>query len=537
MHQSSSTLFPDGVRIKSQAEYSQVLSPQALTFLAGLQREFGSRRLALLDARHERQLRIDSGEKPDFLPSTRSIREDPTWKVAPTPSDLQKRLVEITGPTDRKMLINALNSGASMFMADFEDANSPTFSNMVEGQLNLQLAIDHTITYTSPEGKFYQLNDQVATLLVRPRGWHLDEKHVLVDDHPMSGSLFDFGLFFFHNAHRLISKGSGPYFYLPKMESHLEARLWNDVFNYSQDVLGITRGTIRATALIETILAAFEMEEILYELRDHSAGLNAGRWDYIFSVIKKFRNWPSFLLPDRSQITMTVPFMRAYTELLVKTCHKRGAHAMGGMAAYIPSRKDPEVNEIALSKVREDKLREVNDGFDGTWVAHPDLVPVAMDIFSKMLGDKPHQKDRLRSEVNASADDLLNFNVPGGQITEKGLRLNINVAILYIESWLRGTGAAAIYNLMEDTATAEISRAQIWQWVNHLKAALSDGRKITREMVHNMIPEELAKIKELVGDYQYNTGKFEIARDIFECFATCEEFEEFLTLPAYSKLD
>jgi malate synthase len=359
----------------------------------------------------------------------------------------------------------------------------------------------------------------------------------MVDGQPMSGSLFDFGLFFFHNAQRLINKGTGPYFYLPKLESHLEARLWNDVFNYAQDALGIPRGTIRATVLIETILAAFEMEEILYELRDHSAGLNAGRWDYIFSVIKKFRNQADILLPDRAQITMTVPFMRAYTELLVKTCHRRGAHAMGGMAAYIPSRKDPEVNEIALTKVQDDKQREVGDGFDGTWVAHPDLVAVAMEVFDKTLGDKPHQKDRLRAEVNVSADDLLNFNIPGGEITEKGLRLNINVALLYIESWLRGTGAVAIYNLMEDTATAEISRAQIWQWVNHPTAALADGRKITRDLVHNMIPEEIVKIRAVVGDNMYYRGKFDVAADIFECFATCKEFEEFLTLPAYSKLE
>lgn len=539
MHPSSLTHLPDGVRISAQprSEYTKVLTPEALAFIAGLQREFGPRRLELLNARYERQLRIDAGEKPDFLSETRSIRDDHTWKVAPAPPDLQKRRVEITGPTDRKMLINALNSGASMFMADFEDANSPTFSNMVEGQANLQEAIDHAITFTSPEGKYYQLNEQVATLLVRPRGWHLDEKHVLVDEQPVSGSLFDFGLYFFHNARRLIDKGTGPYFYLPKMESHLEARLWNDVFNYAQDYQGIPRSTIRATVLIETILAAFEMEEILYELRDHSAGLNAGRWDYIFSIIKKFRNRPDFILPDRSQITMTVPFMRAYTELLVKTCHRRGAHAMGGMAAFIPSRKDPEVNEIALTKVREDKLREVKDGFDGTWVAHPDLVPIAMEVFDNVLGDKPHQKERLRPEVNITADELLNFDIPGGEITEKGLRMNINVPILYIESWLRGTGAVAIYNLMEDTATAEISRAQIWQWVNHLNASLSDGRKITKELVHGMIQEELKKIKEMVGEEVYQSGKFDIAADIFECFATCEEYEEFLTLAAYSKLE
>ncbi len=539
MQDSSTGRMPDGVQLvlPPTLEYQDVLTYEALSFIARLQRKFGERRLALLAARAERQKRLDQGEKPDFLASTAAIRQDKSWQVAPTPPLLQKRRVEITGPTDRKMLINALNSGASIFMADFEDANSPTFSNMVDGQRNLSLAIDGSLTFNSPEGKFYSLNQQVATLLVRPRGWHLDEKHLLVDGQPVSGSLFDFGLYFFRNARRLLDKGAGPYFYLPKLESHLEARLWNDVFNEAQDALGIPRGVIRATVLIETILAAFEMEEILYELRTHSAGLNAGRWDYIFSIIKKFRNRPDVLLPDRAMITMTTPFMRAYTELLVKTCHSRGAHAMGGMAAFIPSRKDPEVNETALAKVREDKLREVKDGFDGTWVAHPDLVPVAMAIFDQALGEQPHQKERLRPEVQMCAGDLLNFSITGGKITEKGLRTNINVAIQYLEAWLRGSGAVGIYNLMEDTATAEISRAQIWQWVNHPSAALEDGQKITAAMVHAMIPEELEKIKSLVGAAAYAGGKYQTAAELFECFATCEEFEEFLTLPAYQKLD
>jgi malate synthase len=518
-------------------EFAQVLTPEALSFIGALQREFGERRQTLLRLRDERQAALDAGELPDFLPSTAHIRADPEWRVAPTPPDLQKRRVEITGPTDRKMLINALNSGASVFMADFEDANSPTWKNMVEGQLNVGSAIDRTITFTNPDGKQYSLNDRTAVLMVRPRGWHLDEKHVLVDGKPISGSLFDFGLFFFHNARKLIERGSGPYFYLPKLESHLEARLWNDVFNLAQDLLGLPRGTIRATVLIETILAAFEMEEILYELREHSAGLNAGRWDYTFSIIKKFRNQPGFNLPDRSQITMTVPFMRAYTELLVKTCHRRGAHAMGGMAAFIPSRKNAEVNELALLKVREDKRRESGDGFDGTWVAHPDLVPVAMEVFDRVLGERPHQKERLRPEVLVQAKDLLDFRVPDGQISETGLRININVGIQYIESWLRGVGAAAIYNLMEDAATAEISRAQVWQWINSPLAALTDGRKVSASLVRSLIPEEMEKIKALYGEQLFASGKFDLACEIFEKLVTSEDFASFLTLFAYPYLD
>ena len=531
--------YPDGLEIKAplNPQFSEILTPQALSYVARLQREFNPQRLALLEKRKDRQDRIDAGERPNFLPATAPIRFDPSWKVASAPDDLQKRRVEITGPTERKMLINALNSGASVFMADFEDANSPTWQNMIEGQLNLRDAIDRTITYSNPDGKLYTLKNNVAVLMIRPRGWHLPEKHVLLDGQVFSGSLFDFGLYMFHNAHKLIEKGSGPYFYLPKLESHLEARLWNDVFNMAQDLLGIPRGIIRATVLIETILAAFEMEEILYELREHSAGLNAGRWDYIFSVIKKFHRQPDFLLPDRIQITMTAGFMRAYTELLVKTCHKRGAHAMGGMAAYIPSRKDPEVNERALAKVRQDKLRESSDGFDGTWVAHPDLVPVAMQIFDQALGEKPHQKERLRSEVQISASDLLNFKVPGGEITETGLRQNISVALQYLESWLRGTGAVAIFNLMEDTATAEISRAQIWQWVHHPHATLIDGRMITVDLFRSMLPEELAKIRILYGDVYYDSSKFDLATRLFDKLVTDDDFADFLTLPAYDYLE
>ncbi len=531
--------LPDGIQftVPISPEFETILTPEALAFVAGLQRTFNGRRVELLQQRARRQVEIDSGKLPAFLPETAGVRDDPDWRVAPTPPDLQVRHVEITGPTERKMLINALNSGASVFMADFEDANAPTWSNMIEGQINLRNAIERKIDFTSAEGKSYKLNEKTAVLLVRPRGWHLPEKHVLVDGEPMSGSLFDFGLYFFHNAQRLLDKGTGPYFYLPKMESHLEARLWNDVFVYAQEKLGLPRGTIRATVLIETILAAFEMEEILYELREHSAGLNAGRWDYMFSIIKKFRSQPNFAFPDRIQVTMTVPFMRAYTNLLVRTCHKRGAHAIGGMAAYIPSRKNPEINEIALAKVREDKLRESGDGFDGTWVAHPDLVPVAMEVFKKALGDKPHQKDRLREDVHIQGPELIDFTIPGGQITEAGLRTNINVGILYLESWLRGTGAAALYNLMEDAATAEISRAQVWQWIHSPKVTLNDGRPVNTALYRSLLPEELAKIRELYGEEQFNAGKFELAEKLFDELSTSEEFCDFLTLVAYPYLD
>jgi malate synthase len=531
-------LFPDGVQVSTRItpEFAEILTPEALRLVAKLEREFRERRRSLLNNRAERQAAIDAGELPEFLVGTHGIRADPAWRVAPVPDNLQKRHVEITGPTDRKMLINALNSGADVFMADFEDANSPTWDNMVRGHINLRDAIDRTIRLVTPE-KEYRLGETTALLMVRPRGWHLDEKHVAIDGRPVSGSLFDFGLHFFHNARKLIGQGTGPYFYLPKLESHLEARLWNDAFVMAQDELGIPRGTIKATVLIETVLAAFEMEEILYELRDHIAGLNAGRWDYIFSIIKKFRNQPGFLLPDRAQITMTVPFMRAYTELLVKTCHARGAHAIGGMAAFVPSRKDPQVNEVALAKVREDKLRESRDGFDGTWVAHPDLVPVAKEVFDRALGARPHQKGRLREEVQVTARDLIDFRVPGGSISEAGLRLNINVAVQYVESWLRGTGAAAIFNLMEDTATAEISRAQVWQWINHPAAALSDGRKVAAELVRRMLPDEIEKIRSLYGDELFTAGKFQLAAEIFERLVTAKDFAEFLTLIAYDYLD
>jgi malate synthase len=515
--------------------YEQILTPEALDFLAGLQRKFGPVRRQLLQRRQERQAELDAGKLPDFLPETKEVREG-QWQVAPVPADLQNRRVEITGPTDRKMVINALNSGAKVFMADFEDANSPTWANQVEGQINLIAAIERQIDFTSPEGKEYRLKPQVATLMVRPRGWHLEERHLLVDGEPVSGSLFDFGLYCFHNAKRLLAKGSGPYFYLPKMESHLEARLWNDVFVHAEETLGVPRGTIKATVLIETILAAFEMEEILYELREHSAGLNAGRWDYIFSMIKKFRNHPAFVLPDRARVTMAVPHMRAYTELLVKTCHRRGAHAMGGMAAFIPSRKDPKINEVALAKVHEDKVREATDGFDGTWVAHPDLVPTAMAVFDEALGDRPNQIGRLREEVAVTAADLLNARACTGDVTETGLRLNVNVGLLYIESWLRGIGAAAIYNLMEDAATAEISRSQVWQWV-HNGVKLQEGPTVTADLVRRIATEELDRIRTLVGEEAFAGGRFKEAREVFEQVALGEPFIDFLTIPAYTYID
>jgi malate synthase len=496
---------------------SQILTPKALAFVADLQREFNPTRLDLLAARTDRQQRIAAGELPDFLEETRAIRDDPDWRVAPPPSDLLDRRVEITGPVDRKMVINALNSGARIFMADFEDSNSPTWRNCIEGQANLIDAVDRTISLDTGE-KQYRLEDEIATLLVRPRGWHLHEAHLVVDGEPVSASLFDFGLYLFHCGQRQRDAGSGPYFYLPKLESHLEARLWNDVFLYAQEKLSIPRGTIRATVLIETILAAFEMEEILYELREHSAGLNAGRWDYMFSIIKKFRDRPEFVLPDRPLVTMSVPFMRAYTELLVKTCHRRGAHAIGGMAAFIPSRRDPEVNEVALAKVRDDKLREAADGFDGTWVAHPDLVPVALSVFDDTLGERPNQVSRQRDEVAVAAEDLLNVSATPGEVTEEGVRLNVSVGIQYIASWLNGVGAAAINNLMEDAATAEISRSQIWQWVQH--------DRVTRDRVLELEREELEKL---------GPGH-EAAAEIFAKVALADEFEEFLTLPAYQRL-
>lgn len=509
-------------------EFESILTPEALHFIVQLQRAFNPVRLQLLDARKMRQEELNDGALPTFLEQTAHIRNS-EWNVAPTPPDLQKRWVEITGPVDRKMMINALNSGADMFMADFEDSLSPTWENIIQGQINLQDAVRRAIEFKNPDGKVYALNNDIATLLVRPRGWHLNEERVLADGAPMSASLFDFGLYFFHNAHELMTRGSGPYFYLPKLESHLEARLWNDVFNMAQDLLGIPRGTIRATVLIETILAAFEMEEILYELRDHAAGLNAGRWDYIFSLIKKFSGRENFLLPDRSQVVMTVPFMRAYTELLVRTCHRRGAHAIGGMAAFIPSRRDAEVNEIALKKVREDKLRESSDGCDGTWVAHPDLVPHARAIFEARLGDKPHQKEILREDVYVSAHELLNIHVPNGKITEAGLRANINIALQYLDSWLNGNGAAAINNLMEDTATAEISRAQIWQWIHH-NATLDDGRTITAALYTEMRVEELKQL------LTHGESRYKDAAQILDSLILNNDFIDFLTIPAMEYL-
>lgn len=518
------------------ASSSRILTSSALIFIARLEQTFGERRRELLRLRVERQAALDDGDLPHFLSQTTGLRADPSWQVASTPADLQQRKVEITGPTDRKMMINALNSGASVFMADFEDANSPTWENMIEGQANLIDAIDGTIEFTNPDGKHYRLKENPAVLMVRPRGWHLEEKHILVNGRAISASLFDFGLYFFHNAARLIEKGSGPYFYLPKLESHLEARLWDDVFNFSQTALSIPRGTVRATVLIETILAAFEMEEILYELREHSAGLNAGRWDYIFSIIKKFRNRPGFIFPDRAQVTMTVPFMRAYSDLLVHTCHKRVAHAIGGMAAYIPNRRDAEINEIAMQKVREDKLRESSGGFDGTWVAHPDLVKTAREVFDLALGPQPHQKDKIRDDVQVTGKQLIDFHIPGGTITEQGLRQNINVAIQYLASWLRGTGAAAIFNLMEDTATAEISRAQLWQWVHSPEAVLEDRRDITPELYVRLADEEMEILRRTAPGALWEDGLFQRARALLDSLVLEDEFVDFLTLVAYQEL-
>ena len=513
---------------------TEVLTPEVQRFVAELQRRFGPARDAVLRARQTRQAAFDGGVEPDFLPDTRAVREG-DWRVAPVPADLQNRRVEITGPTERKMMINALNSGAPGYMVDFEDSLSPTWENMIEGQINLTDAIDRTISFDQGDGRVYMLNEKVATMLVRPRGWHLHEKHVLVDGQPVSASLFDFGVYFFRNARRLLDRGSGPYFYLPKMESHLEARLWNDVFIFAQEQVGVPRGSVKATVLIETLPAAFEMDEILYELRDHSAGLNAGRWDYIFSCIKKFRNRADRVLPDRVQVSMTVPFMRAYSELLVATCHKRGSFAMGGMAAFIPSRRNPEINAQALTKVREDKLRESSDGFDGTWVAHPDLVPVALEVFDQVLGERPNQLEKQRPDVRVTADQLVDFRVPGGQVTEAGVRMNITVGIQYIESWLRGTGAAAINNLMEDAATAEISRAQVWQWVRH-GVKTDEGHAVTRDWLRLLQEEEVAKLRDAWGPDLVAKSKLGEASRLFEEVALAEDFPEFLTLPAYESL-
>jgi len=536
MVQSPLHKVPDGAEVvgKITPAFAEILTPAALAFVAKLHRVFNARRAECLKRRQDRQTSLDRGEAPDFLPETKPVR-DGDWTCAPIPRDLQDRRVEITGPTDRKMVINALNSGAKVFMADFEDANAPTWANMVEGQINLRDAIRRTITFTSPEGKEYKLKDRTAVLLVRPRGWHLNEKHVRVDGELVAGALFDFGLFFFHNAKELIARGSGPYFYLPKMESHLEARIWNDVFKLAQNELGVQQGTIRATVLIETIPAAFEMDEILYELREHSAGLNCGRWDYIFSCIKKFRNKRDFLLADRALITMTTHFMHSYSLLCIQTCHRRKTFAMGGMAAQIPVKNDPRANEEAFAKVRADKEREAGDGHDGTWVAHPGMVQLATEAFDRLM-PQPNQIERQRDDVDLTAKDLLDFG-PSGPITEKGLRTNVSVGVQYLEAWLRGSGAVPIFNLMEDAATAEISRAQVWQWIRHPGGKLSDGRKVTKELFRDVLDEELAKIKTQIGVKPFAAGKFEVARELFDKITTDDEFVEFLTLSGYERLD
>ena len=519
------------IRGAMKPEFNEVLTPAAQDFLAELHRRFNHRRLELLALRHSMQERLDEGELPDFLPETRHLREA-DWRIGPVPEDLQDRRVEITGPVDRKMIINALNSGANVFMADFEDANSPTWANLLEGQLNLRDAIERRIQYQAPDGKQYRLNQQVATLLTRPRGWHLDEQHAWVDGVPTSASLFDFGLYFFHNVERLRARGTGPYFYLPKLENHLEARLWNDVFEFAQADRGVPTGTIKVTVLIETILASFEMDEILYELRDHIVGLNCGRWDYIFSFIKKFRQRPEFVLPDRGTVTMDRHFLRSYTQLVVKTCHRRGAHAMGGMAAQIPIKNDPEANRLAMEKVVADKLREVGDGHDGTWVAHPGLVQVAREIFDAGMPG-PNQVSRQRDDVTVTAADLL--AVPEGPITEQALRHNITVGLLYMEAWLNGLGCVPIFNLMEDAATAEISRGQVWQWIRH--GARLDGKQVlTVELFRQIAAQELERVKTLVGPERYAGGKFGLAAKLYDQLITAEEFTEFLTLPAYDQL-
>ena len=528
MHSSSARPQDVAINGRVTSEFAQILTPEALAFVAKLHRAFERRRQELLAGRAARQKEFDAGSLPDFLPHTQHIREQ-DWSVAPQPRDLLDRRVEITGPTDRKMVINALNCGASTFMADFEDANCPTWHNMLDGQVNLRDAVRRSITLEQG-GKRYQLNERTAVLIPRPRGWHLDEKHVLIDGQPVSGGLFDFALFFFHNAKELLARGSGPYFYLPKMESHLEARLWNDIFSFSEKELDIAVGSIKATALIETVVAAFEMDEILYELREHSAGLNIGRWDYIFSCIKKFRSNKDFCLAERSQVTMTAPFMRAYALLLIKTCHRRGAPAMGGMAAQIPIKNDPAANEAALAKVRQDKLREVTDGCDGTWVAHPGLVPVAKQVFDEHM-PQPNQYGRQRPDVNVSARDLLDFQ-PEKPITEAGVRNNISVGIQYLGAWLAGNGCVPVFNLMEDAATAEISRSQLWQWMRSPKGVLVDGRKVTAELVRGLLGEELAKVKAGGGE-----GKYDEAAKLFEKITLDDHYVEFLTLPAYQAIN
>ncbi len=532
----STSPFGPGVEITGRItpEFAQILTPEAIAFAVKLQRAFGGRRAELMKLRDKRQAEFDAGKLPDFLPETAAVREG-DWTCAPVGADIQDRRVEITGPVDRKMIINALNSGAQVFMADFEDANTPRWDNNIDGHINLRDAIRRRIDYVSPEGKAYKLNDKLATLFVRPRGWHLPEKHVLVDGAPISGGIFDFALYFFHNAKELVARGSGPYFYLPKLESHLEARLWNDIFVMAQDDLRVPRGTIKATVLIETIVAAYEMDEILFELREHSAGLNCGRWDYIFSCIKKFRNNHDFCLADRALVTMTTHFLRSYAELCVKTCHRRNIHAMGGMAAQIPIKNDEKANAEAFAKVKIDKEREATYGHDGTWVAHPGLVPVALEAFNRLMPTPNQIALTRRDDVKVGAADLIKFE-PETPITEKGLRLNISVAIQYIGAWLAGQGAVPIYNLMEDAATAEISRSQVWQWMRSPKGVLDDGRKVTKAMVAVMIPEEVAKIRALLGA-AWGEGKYDTAAKIFADLVNNDTFVEFLTLPAYDLID
>jgi malate synthase len=525
------------VDVVAPAPTAGVLTDEALAFVGALHERFEPRRRELLRARGERRARIAAGERLDFLPETRAVREG-DWQVAPAPESYRDRRVEITGPVDRKMVINALNSGARGFMADFEDSLSPTWSNVVQGQANLTDAIEGTIEFTGDDGREYRLGDEVATLLVRPRGWHLTEKHVRIGGDPVAGAFVDAGLYLFRNARRLLERGSGPFLYLPKLQSHLEARLWADVLGFVEGELGLDPGTVKTTVLIETLPAAFEMEEILYELRDHSCALNAGRWDYIFSTIKTYRDRPEFVLPDRNEVKMTVPFMRAYTELLVATCHRRGAHAMGGMSAVIPSRKDPEASQRAIEAVAADKQREAGDGFDGTWVAHPDVVQTALDEFDRVLGDRPNQVDRRRDDVSVGPDELLDVASTPGAITEQGLRSNVNVGIQYISSWLRGNGAAAIYGLMEDAATAEISRSQVWQWIRHERTLDDDGTPITADLVRRIEGEELEKIRAEIGDDEWfeREGRPRESRELFEQVALADELPEFLTIPAYERL-
>ncbi len=525
------TIHPVNFSEDVKNSYSDILTNEAMDFLVQLHEKFNSERLELLERRVVQQNYFDKGNFPEFPKETLAIRED-NWTAAPLPKDLLDRRVEITGPVDRKMIINALNSGAKVFMADLEDSNSPTWSNIMEGQQNLKDAVNKTISFSNESGKEYKLNATIATILVRPRGLHLNEKHMLINEKQMSGSLVDFGLYFFHNAHQLLLNESGPYFYLPKLEHYLEARWWNEVFVFSQEYLGIKQATIKATVLIETITASFQIDEIIYELKDHMAGLNCGRWDYIFSYIKKFRNHKNFTVPDRSQVTMATPFMEAYSLLVIQRCHKRNVHAMGGMAAQIPVKNDDEANRIAFEKVRADKEREAKNGHDGTWVAHPGLVSVALEVFNKFMPEK-NQIHNKRNDLKITESQLL--EKPKGTITEDGIRKNINVGILYLESWLSGNGAAALYNLMEDAATAEISRTQLWQWLHNM-STMEDGRKFTVELYLDLLESEIQKIKELVGENEFEKGKFNQAGEIFDSLVISDKFEEFLTLKAYKYL-